>query len=122
MRIVISALVLLFLCGCVKERIYNDMYGFADDNKNLYNSDMMQCNHESYSLFPPQEPPKLVEIPPVPETLSVGLAMAHGQRLAEIDAHNNRMMAEYREYTNTRTAYGNECMLGRGWRIVTVEE
>lgn len=122
MRTVISALVLLLLCGCVRERIYNDMHGFADDNKNLYNSDMIQCNQEAYSLFPPQESPELVEIPPMPEAFSVGLAMAYGQRLAEIDAHNNRLMAEYREYTNTRTAYRNECMSGRGWRIVTVEE
>lgn len=114
-----------FASGCVQTKIYNDMYGFAEDNKEIYQSAKNMCTSLSLDAYPP----KSFYIPPVytpPQNsgggASWGQAYYHGKMVYESQVAREQALNEMNLYNNARDNYYNMCMQKLGWRKIEVDE
>lgn len=53
-KLIIIITSVLFLSGCITKKQFHNTYGFADENKQIYNQDMINCKQYSYDTYPPK--------------------------------------------------------------------
>ena len=113
-----------FTSGCIQTKIYNDMYGFAEDNKEIYQSSKNMCTSLSLDAYPP----KSFYIPPAytpPQNsggASWGQAYYNGKMAYESQMAQEQALNEMNLYNNARDDYYNMCMQKLGWRKIEVDE
>ena len=49
-KLIIIITSVLFLSGCITKKQFHNTYGFADENKQIYNQDMINCKQYSYGI------------------------------------------------------------------------
>lgn len=125
------ALYVLMLCiavsaspGCVTKKMYNDQYGFAENNKKIFDYHGNQCRMLAYQQYPPRDFP----MPPAynPQQFQniggVGGAIARGNAMYAADRAQAQAIAMMKNYTEAREQYYDLCMENAGWHMIEVED
>lgn len=122
MRKFIFIPILLFLCGCTVKKQHHDLYGFAEDNKLIYNKHLSECKSFAYDRYPPRDfyiPNYNVQN--YQNRSGIGNAISQGKAMADAENARNRAMNEQNNYSKARNEYIDTCMSNFGWIEIEVD-
>lgn len=123
-RIALFFIFMCFISGCVTKKQFHNTYGFADENKQIYNQDMINCKQYSYDTYPPKtfSMPTYYNPNAYANVGGIGGAMARGRAMYAAEQAERQTIEMMKEYNKAREDSFNYCMQQKGWYEIEVEE
>ena len=123
-KLIIIITSVLFLSGCITKKQFHNTYGFADENKPIYNQDMINCKQYSYDTYPPKtfSMPTYYNPNAYANVGGIGGAMAQGRAMYAAEQAERQTKEMMKQYNKAREDSYNYCMQQKGWYEIEVEE
>ena len=123
-RIVFIIIFISFLSGCITKKQFHESYGFAEENKQIYDRDVINCKQYSYNEYPPKtfSMPTYYNPNAYANVGGIGGAMARGRAMYAAEQAERQTIEMMKEYNKAREDSFNYCMQQKGWYEIEVEE
>ena len=126
--LLVTALVLPMLSGCIVSRMYHDKYGLETANPQAFNRDKAACLEKAYKAFPPKDVNLgnnvYVTPPPAPGEpgYNAQLQREYERVTRENERARDQVLNSLSRYDQARDTVYDACMSEKGWYEIEVEE